>query len=474
MEETSDMTESNLDGRGRAWDNLSDYLDRLEQIGELKRVTSEVDPKHEIGAICRKLNVTKGPAVLFTNVKGSTMPVVSQLLASNRRLAEAIGCAEEDLLRETMARTSNLIPPRLVDQGACQEVAKFGDDVDLDELPLATNNPGDGAPYITAGHVFLKDEELGCNLAIYRMMRHSKNEVFIRFIPNHHGWAFLKKAEERGLPSLPVAVAIGVDPSIYIASQSEPQIGSNELEIAGGLRNKAVDVVACKTIDVDVPAHADIILECELPIPPKTGTEGPFGEFCGYTTGAVDGERIMTVKAITHKTNPVYHNIWLGKPPHEHLYVNAISYGSQAYHELKARFPAVTAAYAPPSGVSIKLVIQIDRELKVPGMVNNLLAASNWTRGSIWKEVIVVDDDINIFDNDEIDWAVVTRVQPDRDIFILPRARGSSLDPSSQQNGMTSKTFIDATRKEGFRGDVAEPPPEMMAKIEAKWDEYGF
>lgn len=468
------MTEGNLSGDGRTWDNLSDYIDRLEQIGELKRITAEVDPKYEIGAICRKLNVTKGPAVLFTNVKGSTMPVVSQLLASNRRLAEAIGCSEEDLFQETMRRTSNLIPPRLIDQGPCQEVTKYGDDVDLDALPLATNNPGDGAPYITAGHVILKDEELGFNLAIYRMMRHSKNEVFIRFIPNHNGWAFLKKAEERNLPFLPVAVAIGVDPAIYIASQSEPQIGSNELEIAGGLRNKAVDVVKCKTIDVEVPANADIILECELPIPWKTGIEGPFGEFCGYTTGAVDGERIMTVKAITHKKSPIYHNIWLGKPPHEHLYVNAISYGSQAYHDLKARFPAVKAAYAPPSGVSIKLVIQVDQKLKVPGMVNNLLAASAWTRGSIWKEVIVVDDDINIMDNDEIDWAVVTRVQPDRDIFILPRGRGSSLDPSSEANGMTSKTFIDATMKEGFRGDTAEPTRDMMATIDARWEEYGF
>jgi len=468
------MAQSNRNEDSRAWDNLSDYLDRLEQIGELQKVTSEVDPKHEIGAICRKLNITKGPAVLFTNVKGSKMPVVGQLLATNRRLAEAIGCTEENLLSETMRRSSVAIPPKLIDDAPCQQVTKFDDDVDLGELPIVTNNPDDGAPYITAGHVILKDEELGFNLAIYRMMYHSKNELFIRFIPNHQGWAFLKKAEERKRPFLPIAVAIGVDPSIYMASQFEPKIGSNELEIAGGLRNKAIEVVKCKTIDIEVPAHAEIILECELSIPSKTGTEGPFGEFCGYTTGAQDNELIMRVKAVTHKKNAIFHNIWLGKPPHEHLYINAISYGSQVYHELKARFPAVKAAYAPPSGVSIKLIVQVDRKLRVPGMVNNLLAASAWTRGSIWKEVVVVDDDINIFDNDELDWAIVTRVQPHRDIFILPQCRGSSLDPSSEKNGVTSKMFIDATMKDNFRGVVAEPTKEMMTMIDAKWKEYGF
>lgn len=456
------------------WDSLKDFLDRLEEFGELKRISTEVDPKHEIGAICRKLNMIKGPAVLFENVMGADIPVASQLLASNRRLAIALGCKDEELFDVALKRTSNDIPPNLVTDAPCQEVVKVGEEVNLNMLPLVTNNSLDGAPYITAGHVILKDEELGYNLAIYRMMYLSNNEVFIRFIPNHHGWAFLKKAEERGRSSLPVAVAIGVEPAIYIASQFEPRIGANEMEIAGGLRGKPVDIVRCKTIDVEVPAHCDIVLECELPIPPKTGTEGPFGEFAGYTTGIVENERIMTVKAITHKTKPIYHNIWLGKPPHEHLYINAISYAIQVYHDLKSRFPAVKAAYAPPSGVSIKLIIQVDKKLKYRGLVNNLLGSTLGTRGSIWKEVIVVDDDIDIFNNDEVDWAVVTRVQPNRDIFILPECRGSSLDPSSDAEGVTSKTFIDATMKKGFKGIVAEPAKEIMGKVESRWKEYGF
>ena len=457
-----------------AFDNLADFLDCLEESQELHRVSVEVDPKHEIGAICRKLNITKGPAVLFEKVKGSKMPLVSQLLATNRRLALALGCDEKNLFADTLKRSAKLIPPRLVGRGSSQQVVKYGKEVDLNELPLVTNNPDDGGPYLTAGHVILKDPELGYNLAIYRMMCRSRNEVNLRFIPSHHGWAFLKKAEERGRAALPVAVALGVDPAIYIASQFEPKIGANELDIAGGLRNKAVDMVKCKTIDCEVPAHAEIILEGEMKLPPKTGTEGPFGEFCGYTTDLVENERIMTVKAITHKEKPIYHNIWLGKPPHEHLFINAISYGIQAYHDLRVRYPAVKAAYAPPSGVSIKLVIQINEKMNTPGMVKNLLAASLWTRGAMWKEVIVVDDDIDITNNDEIDWAVVTRVQAGRDIFIVPGGQGSRLDPSSDASGVTDKLFIDATKKRGFRGTVAEPTKAMMEKIESRWKRYGF
>ncbi len=456
------------------FDNLSDFLKCLEKEGELHRVSVEVDPKHELGAICRKLNVTKGPAVLFEKVKGSKIPVIGQLLATNRRIALALECEEEKLFEDSLKRSAKTIPPRLVKNAPCQEVVKTGKSVDLNELPIVTNNPDDGGRYITAGHVIVKDKELGYNLAIYRMMYRSKNEVYLRFIPSHHGWAFLKKAEERGAKALPVAVAIGVDPSIYIASQFEPKIGANEMDIAGGLRNKAIDVVSCKTIDCEVPAHAEIILECEMKLPPSRGTEGPFGEFCGYTTDQVENESSMTVKAITHKKNPIYHNIWLGKPPHEHLYINAISYGVQAYYDLKVRYPAVKAAYAPPAGVSIKLVIQINSKMNTPGMVKNLLAATMWTRGAMWKEVIVVDDDIDITNNEEVDWAVVTRVQPARDIFILPGGQGSRLDPSSDEFGVTDKLFIDATRKRGFRGKVAEPNRAMMDKIESRWAKYGF
>lgn len=168
----------------------------------------------------------------------------------------------------------------------------------------------------------------------------------------------------------------------------------------------------------------------------------------------------------------IYQNIWLGRPIHEYLHVSAMTYAVQAYHDLKSRFPAVRAAYAPPSGVTMKLVIQIDSQLKYPGMVNDLLASAIST--GLWKEIVAVDEDIDLFNSDEVDWAVVTRVQPDRDIFILPGGHGIYLDPSSVSEGISAKLFIDATKKKGFRGKVVEPTEEMMREIEAKWKGYGF
>ena len=212
-----------------------------------------------------------------------------------------------------------------------------GSEVDVTKLPICTNNPRDGGPYITAGHVIIKDPEYGNNLAIYRMMLVSKNEVTIRFTPGHDGYDFIKNAEKRGQKNFEVAVCIGVPPAVYVASQFEPRAGVFELEIAGGLAGEPVDVVKCRTIELEVPALAEIVLEGELKIPAKTGDEGPFGEFCGYTTAQVPNERIMTIKAVTHRKNPIYHNIWLGKPPHEHLYVDALTYAVAAYPRIKAR-----------------------------------------------------------------------------------------------------------------------------------------
>lgn len=322
--------------------DLHEFLKVLEEEHELAKIRVEVDPKHELGAICKIHNERpNSPALLFEKVKGHGMPVVGQLLGSDRRVALALGLSQENAFDETVRRASNPLPTRLVFSGPCQELVFEGSDVDVTKLPLCTNNPLDGGPYITAGHVILNDPEYGKNLSIYRMMLVSKNEVTIRFTPGHDGHDFIKNAEKRGDKKFEVAVCIGVPPSVYVASQFEPRIGVYELEIAGGLAGEPIDVVKCRTMDLEVPALAEIVLEGELTLPAKTGNEGPFGEFCGYTTQRVPGERIMTIKAITQRRNPIYHNIWLGKPPHEHLYVDALTYAVAAYQELKPAYPAL-------------------------------------------------------------------------------------------------------------------------------------
>jgi len=455
--------------------DLREFLDQLEKAGELDTVAAEVDPKHELGAICKIFNERpNSPALLFENVKGSTIPVVGQLLASDRRVALALGLSKKNVFEETVRRASTPITPRRVSAGPCQEVVMEGTDVDITKLPLCTNNPRDGGPYITAGHVILKDPEYGNNLAIYRMMLVSKNEVTIRFTPGHDGHDFIRNAEKRGQKTFEVAVCIGVPPAVYVASQFEPRAGVYELEIAGGLSGEAVDVVKCRTIDLEVPALAEIVLEGELTIPAKSGDEGPFGEFCGYTTAQVPNERIMTIKAVTQRRNPIYHNIWLGKPPHEHLYVDALTYAVAAYQELKPAYPALKKAYAPPWGVSIVLILQLEKRLMRPGIVNNILAASLYTRSGKWKHVFVVDEDINLEDSNEVLWALTTRFQPATDMYVIPRSITSSLEPSAGADGLTSKLMLDLTMKENFRGEVAEPTEQMRRTVLQRWKEYGF
>src|SRR4051812_23389516 len=442
--------------------DLHEFLKVLEEEHELQKVRAEVDPKHELGAICKIHNERpNSPALLFENVKGNKVPVVGQLLASDRRVALALGLSQDNVFDETVRRASNPIPTRLVSGGACQEVISEGADVDVTRLPICTNNPRDGGPYITAGHVIIKDPEYGKNLSIYRMMLVSKNEVTIRFTPGHDGYDFMKNAEKRGQQKFDVAVCIGVPPAVYVASQFEPRIGVFELDIAGGLAGEPIEVVKCRTIDLEVPALAEIVLEGELTIPAKTGDEGPFGEFCGYTTAQVPNERIMTVKAVTRRKNPIYHNIWLGKPPHEHLYVDALTYAVAAYQELKPAYPALKKAYAPPWGVSIVLLLQLEKRLMRPGIVDNILAASLYTRSGKWKHVFVLDEDIVLEDPNEVLWALTTRFQPATDMFIIPRGITSSLEPSATVDGLTSKLMLDLTIKKNFRGEVAEPTEAM-------------
>jgi UbiD family decarboxylase len=455
--------------------DLRQFLRVLESEGELQKIDTQVDAKHELGAICKIYNERpNSPALLFQSIKGSTIPVVGQLLASDRRVALALGLSQENVFEETVRRATHPIPTRLMPTGPCQEVVLEGSELDVTKLPLCTNNPRDGGPYITAGHVIIKDPEYGNNLAIYRMMLVSKNEVTIRFTPGHDGYDFIKNAEKRGQKKFEVAVCIGVPPAVYVASQFEPRAGVYELEIAGGLAGVPIDVLKCRTIDLEVPALAEIVLEGELTIPAKTGNEGPFGEFCGYTTQQVPNERVMTIKALTHRKNPIYHNIWLGKPPHEHLYVDALTYAVAAYLELKPAYPVLKKAYAPPWGVSIVLILQLENRLKRPGIVDNILAASLYTRSGKWKHVIVVDEDINIEDPNEVLWAMTTRFQPATDMYVIPRGITSTLEPSSTAEGVTSKLMLDLTKKQNFRGEVAEPTDAMRESVLKKWNEYGL
>src|SRR5215467_308584 len=315
--------------------DLREYLGALEKAGELARVKKEVDPKFELGAICKTIHDKGRKALLFERVRGANMPVVTELLATFKRIAMALETDEADLFKEVMERTKTPVEPKIVKSGPCKEVIWKGSDVDLTKLPWITWNKTETAPYLTAGMVVVKDPEYGRNMGVYRMMFADRNRTFLRLSPGHHGYEYFKRAEFRGEKKFEVAVVIGADPTVFLASQFVPGIDVDEFTIAGALRKAPIELVPCETVDIEVPATAEIVLEGTLTIPAEVGDEGPYGEFCGYSVGTVIRERMWNIQCVTMRGNPLYHGFYLCKGINEEGVIKSLTSSVQIYNELK-------------------------------------------------------------------------------------------------------------------------------------------
>lgn len=454
--------------------DLREFVDELDKQGELGRVRKEVDPKFELGALCKTAHDRGRKALYFEKVGGSSMPVVTELLATFKRIAIALETDEVDLFTEVVERTKQSIAPTIVGGGPCKEMVLKGKDVDLTKLPWITWNKTEQAPYMTAGLVIVKDPDYGRNLGVYRMMYAGRNQTFMRFSPGHHGYEYYKNAEFKGEKKLEVAVVLGTDPSIFLASQFSPGIDIDEFTIAGALRKKPVELVRCETVDIEVPATAEIVLEGYVSIPPEIGDEGPYGEFCGYSVGRMVRERLWTIQCTTMRKNPLYHGFYLCKGINEEGVLKSVTSSAQMYNELKPGHPAIKRVYCSEAGIGIfHCYIQIDERQKRPGMINNILASAVGVRGSRVKHVFVFDDDIDITSPEEVEWAIATRVQADKDIFIIPNSFGLRLDPSATADGVTAKMFVDATKSKDFRSEgLALPPEEIWQQVRKNWDSY--
>ena len=456
------------------YSDMREFLARLQEEGELGTVRKEVDPKYELGALCKTAHERGRKALLFERVRGCSMPVVTELLATFKRIALALETDEGDLFSEVVERTKQSVTPTVVSDGPCKEVILKGKDVDLRKVPWITWNKTETAPYITAGLVIVKDPEYGRNVGVYRMMYASPNKTFLRLSPGHHGYEYYKRAELRGEKKLEVAVALGTDPTVFLASQFVPGIDIDEFTIAGALRKKPVELVRCETVDIEVPATAEIVLEGSMSIPPDIGEEGPYGEFCGYSVGTVSKERLWNIQCLTMRKDSLYHGFYLCKGINEEGVIKSITTSVQIYNELKPGHPAIKRVYCSEAGIGIfHCYIQIDERLKRPGMVNNILASSVGVKGSRVKHVFVFDDDIDITSPEEVEWAIATRVQADKDIFIIPNTFGLRLDPSATAEGVTAKLFVDATKSKDFRSEgLALPPDEIWQQVRKNWDSY--
>lgn len=452
------------------FDDPRDFCEYLEERRELIRIRDEVDPAYEVGAYIRKTSDQQGPALLFENVKGHDMCMVGGIFASRRRVLLALEYDPEDNIYERFGHgVANPVPTRLVDTGPCKEVILKGDEVDLGHLPIPIYSDQDGGAFVTHGIQISKDPEDGTkNASIYRMHYSGKREFSVHAEKHHHMTLQHAKARAKGEP-LEVAVAMGCDPVVMLATQVGVPYGVDEMEIAGGLKGKPVDVVKCETVDLEVPATTEIVFEGLLH-PERREDHGPFGEYSGYY-GEITHSPIMEVTAITHRRDPVYHAGLTGKPMTENHFLKQIPYEVTLYEHLKSNFTGVqNVHYSAAGGIDYLAFISMEPQ-RFPGEARSVIlgAMSSPNRP---KFVVVVDDDIDIFDHIEVLWAISTRVRPADDVIIIPNFNTGALDPSFSQHELGSALGIDATRPFGkpfgevptFRG--MDRVPDLLAMMQ--------
>ena len=301
------------------FDDPREFLACLEEEGDLVRVTAPVDVRYEIAAYIRKTSDEQGPAVLFERVEGFDMPAVGGLFAARRRVLRALEYAPGEAFDRFHGGIHSPIDPVLTDRGPCQEVVYEGDEVDLTRLPIPTYCEQDGGAFITHGVQISKDTETGGkNAGIYRMQRKGRNRLGVLANIHQHLGLQIHKAEQRGEP-LEVAIAQGVDPVIMLATQVKAAYGVDELTLAGGLRGKPVEVVRCRTVDLEVPATSEIVIEGRF-LPHVREDEGPLGEFSGYY-GPAGKRPVMDVTAVTHRRDPIFHAGLTGPPMTENHFL---------------------------------------------------------------------------------------------------------------------------------------------------------
>ena len=421
--------------------DLRSYLDLVKRRrpDELVFVSRPIDPAWEITALVVKLEreARRRPVLVFEDVKGTRFPVLTNLHASRSRLALAIGATPDATLPTYLRAMERPLAPRVVASGPVQEVVLRGRDVDLGALPQILHHEGDGGVFITSAISFAKDPTADTwNCAFNRLMLKGRDTTSIHLTLGKHLWEFHRLAEARNEP-LPVAFAIGAHPAIALGALAIGSVDEDERGIMGGLLGEPLELVKCETSDVLVPAHAEMVIEAEI-LPHERTAEGPFGEFTGYSLGERQRE-VVKVRAITHRRDAYFQDISVAHL--DHMLLSTIPIEANLYRAIRAMVPTVKAVRVPAPFTCYVSIHQ-----RIVGQAKNAILAA---LGSdlYMKRVVVVDDDVDVFDDRQINWALATRAQPDRDFLVVTHARGSDLDPSTREDGYSGKWGIDATAK---------------------------
>jgi 2,5-furandicarboxylate decarboxylase 1 len=444
-------------------ENFRQFLDRLRQHSELVDLHQPVDIRH-IATLVDQAQT----ALFFHNVIGYDMPVVSGIIRSRERATMSLGCEKfSDLEFKLKKAIDSPIPPKHIKTSPTREVTLDGDDVDLYKLPIPMSSIYDGGPMITAGVVIARDPELGFNSGIYRFIVKEKNLTGIDIVTPNNMRLFAQRAFERGEP-LPISISIGTHPFEITGSGYRAPLGVDEMAIVGGLRGAAVELAPCATIDMPYIADAEIVLEAEILPTGWTWPEGRFGEFTRLM-GGLHWNPLVRIKAISMRKDAIYYalhmpweNTWLAAPTRYAAIRQALRTAGVQVHDINVTLGGCAFWHAV---ISIK---------KQPGEGKNALLAALSVMDL--KHVVVVDDDIDVQNPMDVEWAIATRVQGDRDIIIVPEARAKPLDPSLMPTPVGvvptgAKVGIDATIGEGIPHERFERITYAYAD-RAKIDDY--
>ena len=488
--------------------SLRDFMERLEQSGELVRVSETVSPVLEMTEIQTRLLAEQGPAVLFENVghpkKPFGMPVLVNLFGTTKRVAWGMGREPSELrdLGQTLAalrqpeppggwrdavemfpliKTAMAMKPKTVRTGAVQEVVIEGKDVDLGTFPVQTCWPGEPAPLITWPLVVTKGPgetgEDDFNLGVYRMQIAGRNQTLMRWLKHRGGAQHHQKWSDERLEPLPAAAVIGADPATMLAAVAPIPESLSEYQFAGLIRGKKTELVNCKTVPLQVPAEAEIVLEGYVSLNDYRD-EGPYGDHTGYYN-SIEQFPVFTVNAITHRQNPIYLSTFTGRAPDEPSVLG------EALNELfipllTQQFPEIVDFWLPPEGCSYRIAVVSMKKNYAGHAKRIMMSVWSYLRQFLYtKIVIVVDDDIDPRNWQDVLWALATRLDPVRDVTLLENTPIDYLDFASPEPGLGGKMGLDATNKippETRRkwGRKISMDEDIIAKVTEKWATYGL
>ena len=434
--------------------SLQEYLSSLPS-DEVARISGKVSSEYCPNALVREYSKRDSdPVIYLENPNGGEIPLATNLFASTKRIAGVIGVSEEDFQRAPWAAEveESGIPPKIASQGPVQEVVVKGEQVDLLELPIAVHHEQDTAPYITAGILVVKDPATGIrNMSFSRIQVRDRNRVGISIHSRGTAWQSFAAAEAAG-HDLQVAVVIGAHPAIYLAASAKVSPDVDEFDIAGALLKEPVELVKCLSSDLEVPAEAEIVLEGRI-LANVREDEGPFGEYTGYASSN-STRNVLQVDALTRRANPVYLDISAGTTEHRRL--GSSFKKSHVLARLREVAPTVRDLNYPLSGTYYNAFLSMRKTAE--GQSRHALMLL-FGLDSYVKNAVVVDDDIDVYDESEVLWAIATRFQADKDVFIVPNVLCNRLDPSSA-DGTSAKMGLDATRPLGWRGERLSLPRE--------------